>query len=167
MEGVRMTTVEKETLESILDDLRRISSNLEEVLDNVENTSIVQEENVNYEQKKGEQISIILKELGIAPNIKGYTYLKSAILYVFEQDDKLNLLMTKNVYPKIAKIYNTTPQRVERAIRHAIESAWNKGNLDTLEKYFYSCTSPKRGKPTNSEFIYTIVDYINSKKELQ
>lgn len=93
--------------------------------------------------------------------------MKSAILYVFEQDDKLNLLMTKNVYPKIAKIYNTTPQRVERAIRHAIETAWNKGNLDTLEKYFYSCTSPKRGKPTNSEFIYTIVDYINSKKELQ
>ena len=93
--------------------------------------------------------------------------MKSAILYVFEQDDKLNLLMTKNVYPKIAKIYNTRPQRVERAIRHAIETAWNKGNLDTLEKYFYSCTSPKRGKPTNSEFIYTIVDYINSKKELQ
>lgn len=164
-----MTTIEKENVKNILRILRKVVENLEIIVgDKEEDTpEIIQEMIIDKVKVTDEEVGNILKELGISPSIKGYLYLKEAILYVLSQDDQMNLLMTKDIYPRVAKFYKTTSQRAERAIRHAIEMSWDRGDQKTLEKYFYSCTSPKAGKPTNSEFIYTIVDYINSKKKLQ
>lgn len=163
-----MTTPEKENIKNILEILREVVDDLKVIVGDKEGISeIIQEMTIKKVEVTDEEIGNILKELGISPSIKGYLYLKEAILYVLSQDDQMNLLMTKDIYPRVAKIYKTTPQRAERAIRHAVEMSWSRGNQEILEKYFYSCTNPNSGKPTNAEFIYTIVDCINSKKKLQ
>ena len=166
-----MKTIEKENVKNIARDLRKLAENLETMIADKEDTAKTFKEREKIINDKvevtNEDVGNILKELGIAPSIRGYAYVKEAILYVLSQDNQLSLLMTKDIYPMVAKAYNTTPQRTERAIRHAVEMSWSRGNQEILEKYFYSCTSPNAGKPTNSEFIYTVVDYINSKKGLQ
>lgn len=96
-----------------------------------------------------------LRELGVPQNIKGYKYLRYALVAV-AQDDSLVEAITKALYPSVAKQFDTTPSRVERAIRHAIEVAWDRGDLDTLFKYFGNSISNTKGKSTNSEFIATI-----------
>ena len=104
-------------------------------------------------------ITGIIHELGVPAHIKGYQYLRSAILMAVEDMDILNSI-TKQLYPGIAKIYNTTPSRVERAIRHAIEVAFGRGKLDTINEMFGYTISAGKGKPTNSEFIALIADKI-------
>lgn len=104
-------------------------------------------------------ITGLLHEIGIPAHIKGYHYLRDAILMSIEDMDILNAI-TKILYPTIAKKYQTTSSRVERAIRHAIEVAWNRGKLDTLESLFSYTISNGKGKPTNSEFIALIADTI-------
>ena len=103
------------------------------------------------------QVTKIIHQIGVPAHIKGYQYLRTAILMVVEDNDIINSV-TKILYPTIAKKYATTASRVERAIRHAIEVAWDRGDIDTLNAYFGYTIHNNRGKPTNSEFIAMIAD---------
>ena len=105
------------------------------------------------------QVTKILHRIGVPAHIKGYQYLRSAILMTVNDNDIINSV-TKILYPSIAKQYKTTASRVERAIRHAIEVAWDRGDLDTLHSYFGYTIQTSRGKPTNSEFIAMIADNL-------
>ena len=105
------------------------------------------------------RVTNMLHEIGIPEHIKGYHYLRDSIIMAVEDMDVLNAI-TKVLYPTVAKKYQTTSSRVERAIRHAIEVAWNRGKLDTLDELFGYTVSTGKGKPTNSEFIALIADTI-------
>lgn len=105
------------------------------------------------------RVTDMIHEIGIPAHIKGYHYLRDAILMAVEDMDVLNAI-TKVLYPTVAKIHQTTASRVERAIRHAIEVAWSRGKLDTLDQLFGYTVSNGKGKPTNSEFIALIADTI-------
>ncbi|MEE1258326.1 MAG: sporulation transcription factor Spo0A [Lachnospiraceae bacterium] len=104
-------------------------------------------------------VTDIIHEIGVPAHIKGYQYLREAIMVSVEDREMLSAV-TKILYPEIAKKYHTTSSRVERAIRHAIEVAWNRGNMDTLDSMFGYTINVGKGKPTNSEFIALIVDKI-------
>ncbi|PKR78945.1 sporulation transcription factor Spo0A [Halalkalibacillus sediminis] len=104
-------------------------------------------------------ITSIIHEVGVPAHIKGYLYLREAISMVYNDIDLLGSI-TKVLYPDIAKKYNTTASRVERAIRHAIEVAWNRGNIDSLSSIFGYTVSVTKAKPTNSEFIAMIADKL-------
>ena len=105
------------------------------------------------------RVTNMLHEIGIPAHIKGYHYLRDAIMMAVNDMDVLNAI-TKILYPTVAKKYRTTSSRVERAIRHAIEVAWSRGKLDTLDELFGYTVSTGKGKPTNSEFIALIADTI-------
>ena len=101
----------------------------------------------------------IIHEIGVPAHIKGYQYLREAIIIAVGDMDVINAI-TKVLYPQVAKTFQTTPSRVERAIRHAIEVAWDRGDLDTLQRFFGYTVSNTKGKPTNSEFIALIADKV-------
>ena len=105
-------------------------------------------------------VTNIIHEVGVPAHIKGYHYVREAIMMAVEDMDILNAI-TKILYPSVAKKFETTPSRVERAIRHAIETAWNRGDLDTLNNFFGYTVSNTKGKPTNSEFIAMIADKLS------
>ena len=109
-----------------------------------------------------ELVTSIIHEVGVPAHIKGYQYVREAIMITVENMDVINSV-TKILYPEVAKRYHTTPSRVERAIRHAIEVAWARGDLETLQKFFGYTVSNAKGKPTNSEFIAMISDRIRLK----
>ena len=108
------------------------------------------------------QVTKIIHQIGVPAHIKGYQYLRTAILMTIENNDIINSV-TKILYPGVAKKYQTTTSRVERAIRHAIEVAWDRGDVDTLNAYFGYTIQNTRGKPTNSEFIAMIADNLRLK----
>ena len=108
------------------------------------------------------QVTKIIHQIGVPAHIKGYQYLRSAILMTIEDNDIINSV-TKVLYPTVAKKFKTTTSRVERAIRHAIEVAWDRGDVDTLNSYFGYTIQNSRGKPTNSEFIAMIADNLRLK----
>ena len=101
----------------------------------------------------------IIHEIGVPAHIKGYQYLREAIIIAVNDMDVINAI-TKVLYPQVAKTFGTTPSRVEWAIRHAIEVAWDRGDLDTLQRFFGYTVSNTKGKPTNSEFIALIADKL-------
>lgn len=105
------------------------------------------------------EVTEVLHQMGIPAHVKGYQYLRDAILYIM---DDINLLgaVTKELYPLVGEKYNTSASRVERAIRHAIELAWNRGNVDMMIQYFGYTINTEKGKPTNSEFIAMVADKI-------
>ena len=111
------------------------------------------------------EVTSILHQMGVPAHIKGYQYLRDAIVFVIED---VNLLgaVTKELYPMIAEKYNTTASRVERAIRHGIELAWDRGNIELMNKYFGYTIDVERGKPTNSEFIAMIADKLRMANRL-
>ena len=131
--------------------------------------SFIARENKQYieipEEKKREKknlealVTNIIHEVGVPAHIKGYQYLREAIMMVVNDIDVINQI-TKQLYPDIAIKYKTTPSRVERAIRHAIEVAWGRGQTDTVESIFGYTVSASKGKPTNSEFIAMIADKL-------
>ena len=104
-------------------------------------------------------VTNVIHEVGVPAHIKGYQYLREAIMMVVNDIDVINQI-TKQLYPDIAKKFNTTPSRVERAIRHAIEVAWGRGQTDVVESIFGYTVSAAKGKPTNSEFIAMISDKL-------
>lgn len=104
-------------------------------------------------------VTSIIHEIGVPAHIKGYQYLREAIIIAVNDMDVINAI-TKVLYPQVAKTFGTTPSRVERAIRHAIEVAWDRGDLDTLQRFFGYTVSNTKGKPTNSEFIALIADKL-------
>lgn len=105
------------------------------------------------------EVTNIMHEIGVPAHIKGYQYLRDAIMMVIKDLDVINSI-TKLLYPTIAKQYNTTPSRVERAIRHAIEVAWSRGQVETIDSLFGYTVSVGKGKPTNSEFIAMVADKL-------
>ena len=104
-------------------------------------------------------VTNLIHEVGVPAHIKGYQYLREAIIMVINDIEVINQI-TKSLYPQIADRFNTTPSRVERAIRHAIEVAWGRGDQKTVEKIFGYTISAAKGKPTNSEFIAMIADKL-------
>ncbi len=104
-------------------------------------------------------VTNIIHEIGVPAHIKGYQYLREAIIIAVGDMEVINAI-TKVLYPQVAKAFQTTPSRVERAIRHAIEVAWDRGDLDTLQRFFGYTVSNTKGKPTNSEFIALIADKL-------
>ena len=115
-------------------------------------------ENADLESR----VTKVIHQIGVPAHIKGYQYLRTAILMTMENNDIINSV-TKVLYPTVAKKYGTTTSRVERAIRHAIEVAWDRGDVDTLNSYFGYTIQNSRGKPTNSEFIAMIADNLRLK----
>ena len=112
------------------------------------------------------QVTRIIHQIGVPAHIKGYQYLRTAILMTISDNDVINSV-TKVLYPSVAKKYQTTTSRVERAIRHAIEVAWDRGDVDTLNSYFGYTIQNSRGKPTNSEFIAMIADNMRLKYKIK
>ena len=104
-------------------------------------------------------VTDIIHEIGVPAHIKGYQYLRAAIILAINDMDVINAV-TKVLYPSVAKQFDTTSSRVERAIRHAIEVAWNRGDIEVLQKFFGYTVSNIKGKPTNSEFIAMIADCL-------
>ena len=129
LEEIRGSTRERQTVS------RRVDNNIETMVTN------------------------IIHEIGVPAHIKGYQYLREAIIIAVKDMDVINAI-TKVLYPQVAKTFQTTPSRVERAIRHAIEVAWDRGDLDTLQRFFGYTVSNTKGKPTNSEFIALIADKL-------
>lgn len=111
------------------------------------------------------QVTKIIHQIGVPAHIKGYQYLRTAILLTVNDSDIINSV-TKILYPTVAKKYQTTTSRVERAIRHAIEVAWDRGDVDVLNSYFGYTIQNDRGKPTNSEFIAMIADNLRLKYKM-
>ena len=109
-------------------------------------------------------VTTIIHDVGVPAHIKGYQYLRVAIMLAVEDMDVINAV-TKVLYPEVAKQFHTTASRVERAIRHAIEVAWDRGDLETLQKYFGYTVSNVKGKPTNSEFIAMIADRLQLQRK--
>ncbi|WP_368487819.1 sporulation transcription factor Spo0A [Clostridium sp. BJN0013] len=112
-----------------------------------------------------QEITNIIHEIGVPAHIKGYMYLREAITMVVNNMELLSAV-TKELYPSIAKKYNTTASRVERAIRHAIEVAWSRGQLETINKIFGYTIHNDKGKPTNSEFIAMVADKLRLKNRV-
>jgi two-component system response regulator (stage 0 sporulation protein A) len=121
---------------------------------------------IRPEQRVEAMVTEVIHEIGIPAHIKGYQYIREAIVLTVKDMDLINAV-TKALYPMVAKKFGTTSSRVERAIRHAIEVAWDRGDIEVLQKYFGYTVSGTKGKPTNSEFIALISDRLQLRlKEL-
>ena len=118
-----------------------------------------------YQEDMETQVTKVIHQIGVPAHIKGYQYLRTAILMTISDNEIINSV-TKILYPSVAKKYSTTTSRVERAIRHAIEVAWDRGDVDTLNSYFGYTIQNNRGKPTNSEFIAMIADNMRLKYKI-
>ena len=127
--------------------------------DKLEEMEPEEETQADAERKLENEVTSVIHEVGVPAHIKGYHYLRDAIIMSVNDMEMLNSI-TKILYPTIAKRHQTTPSRVERAIRHAIEVAWDRGDLDTLQRFFGYTVSNTKGKPTNSEFIALIADRL-------
>ncbi len=126
-------------------------------------------DNPSLAQRRAERgletaVTDIIHEIGVPAHIKGYQYLREAIILTVNDMEVINAV-TKVLYPAVARKFSTTPSRVERAIRHAIEVAWDRGDLETLQKFFGYTVSNIKGKPTNSEFIAMIADCLSLRKK--
>ena len=119
---------------------------------------------VRHEPSLESVVTDIIHEIGVPAHIKGYQYLREAIILTINDMDIINAV-TKVLYPEVARKFNTTPSRVERAIRHAIEVAWDRGDIEVLQKFFGYTVSNIKGKPTNSEFIAMIADNLSLRKK--
>lgn len=134
-------------------------SGTELLIDGNNLVQMVTEQKPEVKHDLEKDITEIIHEIGVPAHIKGYQYLREAIKMSVEDTEMLGSV-TKILYPTIAKHFQTTPSRVERAIRHAIEVAWSRGNIETLESLFGYTINSNKGKPTNSEFIALIADRI-------
>ena len=135
--------------------------------DGRERTQTTATQNTGREEPDMEaQVTRVIHQIGVPAHIKGYQYLRTAILMTIADNDIINSVTTV-LYPSVAKKYQTTTSRVERAIRHAIEVAWDRGDLDTLNAYFGYTIQNSRGKPTNSEFIAMIADNMRLKYKIR
>ncbi len=113
-----------------------------------------------------EEVTDMLHEIGIPAHIKGHLYLREAIMAVIEEIELLGSI-TKELYPRIAKNHDTTNSRVERAIRHAIEVAWQRNNIDVIKTFFGYTINTQKGRPTNSEFIAMVADRIRLNNKME
>ena len=169
MEKLNITTTkDNEKVYKILGDLMNANKEFQ-IMITVPSTKNAKDSTVKATEKKEQTQEVIhdlekdvtdmIHEIGVPAHIKGYQYLRDAIMLAVK-DSKMLSGITKLLYPTIAKEHKTTPSRVERAIRHAIEVAWSRGKMDTLEEWFGYTVSARKGKPTNSEFIALVADRI-------
>lgn len=167
MEKLSVTsTKDNEKVQKILTELLNTHQEFQ-IMITVPSQEKEQEKAVSTEKKKEPQperdleqdVTNMIHEIGVPAHIKGYQYLREAIMMSVEDTGMISSI-TKILYPTIAKRFQTTPSRVERAIRHAIEVAWSRGKMETLESMFGYTIDTSKGKPTNSEFIALIADRI-------
>ncbi|MCL2286003.1 MAG: sporulation transcription factor Spo0A [Firmicutes bacterium] len=142
-------------LESLVMRIRQLKEQLRNPIQKGVSLRNQKNREVNIEAK----ITAVLHEIGVPAHIRGYHYMREAIMMAVDDLDILNYI-TKELYPTIAKKCNTTPSRVERAIRHAIEVAWSRGKVEIIDSMFGYTVSTHKGKPTNSEFIALIADRL-------
>jgi len=140
-------------LESLIDRMRQVC----------EQTVVSGESEVEALER---EVTAVIHEVGVPAHIKGYQYVREAIVIAVQDMDVINAV-TKVLYPEVAHRYGTTPSRVERAVRHAIEVAWDRGDLETLQRYFGYTVNSTKGKPTNSEFIAMIADRIRLQRRIK
>ena len=145
-------------------DLDVLSNRIRQLMNNQASVSSTSQSRKNVvPMAKGKNLDVnitnIIHEIGVPAHIKGYQYLRDAITMVYNQIEILGAI-TKTLYPSIAEKYNTTPSRVERAIRHAIEVAWTRGNIDSISHLFGYTVNISKSKPTNSEFIAMVADKL-------
>ena len=167
MEQLNLTaTKDNERVYRILGDLMSMDKEFQIMItvpSGHKNSSITGQEavvkSIHVEKNLEKDVTEMIHEIGVPAHIKGYQYLREAIMMSVEDTEMLNSI-TKVLYPSIAKKYQTTPSRVERAIRHAIEVAWSRGRMETLDALFGYTINTGKGKPTNSEFIALIADKI-------
>jgi two-component system response regulator (stage 0 sporulation protein A) len=162
--GVDYYIVKPFNFESFADRLLQISE-LEPSKVHNKNREIVYNDKVNTELSLEVKITEILHEVGVPAHIKGYQYLRTSIIDVVNNVELLGAI-TKELYPMIAVKYSTTPSRVERAIRHAIEVAWTRGKIETINNIFGYTIHNNKGKPTNSEFIAMISDKLRLEQKV-
>ncbi|MCQ2450361.1 MAG: sporulation transcription factor Spo0A [Clostridia bacterium] len=170
MSGFDNSRLEKETLNAGASfyfikpfDIDTLASRIMQLSSwNSDNEPIVLKNNVVTDTDLEYMITEIIHQIGVPAHIKGYNYLREAIMLSVKDSEMINAV-TKLLYPTIAKHNATTSSRVERAIRHAIEVAWDRGDIDTLNAYFGYTIQNDRGKPTNSEFIAMIADKLRLK----
>ena len=153
----RIKDVSKESNSHIKSSIS-ISNNLSNI-SNFKNTQSNGRDFIESSENVDTQITNIIHKIGVPAHIKGYTFIREAIKMVID-DASLLGAVTKELYPTIAKKYNTTPSRVERAIRHAIEVAWSRGDISIKEQFFAYTLNSTKSKPTNSEFIAVIADKL-------
>lgn len=152
-------------MDVLLNRIRQVSNTSRmQTTDIYNNFNIVSTSSTTTSKKRNDgdiktSVTKMIHEIGVPAHIKGYTFLREAIIYVYEDPELLGCI-TKILYPKIADNHNTTAPRVERAIRHAIEVAWNRGNIDILKQYFGYTINATKSKPTNSEFIAMVADKL-------
>lgn len=166
---MEMTERDKATkLMEVLETCRKTGITIEELIeilgDLIEGPKEQVKENEDKQLDLDKVVSKLLREVGVAPHLLGYEYLRVAIIVSLKNREYLYSI-TKSLYPYIAKEKATTSSRVERAIRHAIETAWSRGNVQKLNEIFGYTISPQKGKPTNSEFIAAIVDDLELKNK--
>ena len=143
---------------SLINRIKTIASGVQEEYSSCPSEIIIPKRYVNDDILQ-DDTTRMLHELGVPAHIKGYNYLRECIIMAYKEPDVLNCI-TKVLYPTIAKQHDSTPSRVERAIRHAIEVAWSRGDIQTLTYYFGSTVDKFKGKPTNSEFIALLADRL-------
>ena len=166
MEQLSLTAgKEKENVVQILTDLMEHNREFQ-IMITVPARAAGEENSLEYVQAKEvpkrdleRDVTNMIHDIGVPAHIKGYQYLRDAIILSVNDMEMLNSI-TKILYPTIAKRHQTTPSRVERAIRHAIEVAWSRGKVDTIEELFGYTVSDRKGKPTSSEFIALLADKI-------
>jgi two-component system response regulator (stage 0 sporulation protein A) len=167
MEQLNMQmTKDNDKVYKILDDLMRGDKEFQIMITvpsaKVQDTRVKKEEekkDMRKERNLEQDVTDMIHEIGVPAHIKGYQYLREAIMMSVEDPEMISSI-TKLLYPTIAKRFQTTPSRVERAIRHAIEVAWSRGRMETLDALFGYTIDTGKGKPTNSEFIALISDRI-------
>ena len=149
-------------------DIRALPARIRQGLASVRSTPrpVVMTQEPRTTQNLESVVTEIIHEIGVPAHIKGYQYLREAIILTINDMDVINAV-TKVLYPTVAKKFDTTPSRVERAIRHAIEVAWDRGDIETLQKFFGYTVSNIKGKPTNSEFIAMIADCLSLRQKAQ
>jgi len=145
--------------EAVISHIKRLKLKRERSYRSFQKNSVYESRQEYMEQNLETDITNLIHEIGVPAHIKGYQYLREAIMMSVEDMEMLNSI-TKILYPTIAKKYQTTASRVERAIRHAIEVAWSRGKMDTIDELFGYTVNGRKGKPTNSEFIALIADRI-------
>ncbi|TXC93428.1 sporulation transcription factor Spo0A [Metabacillus litoralis] len=145
-------------MEGLASHIRQVSGNAAPIIKRA-NSSMRTNETPTKGRNLDANITSIIHEIGVPAHIKGYLYLREAISMVYNDIELLGSI-TKVLYPDIAKKYNTTASRVERAIRHAIEVAWSRGNIDSISTLFGYTVSMTKAKPTNSEFIAMVADKL-------
>lgn len=146
-------------IEKLVDELLREEMEPFEVFQKREFSRTSQVEDLTEKKEREQRIVRLLREIGIPASLLGYEYIKKAVILALEDESYLRAV-TKELYPKLAKNFNTNPPRVERSIRHAIERVFEKGNINRLNEIFSYTVDSLKGRPTNREFLATIVEEL-------